>query len=143
MGLVESYFFKFFEKKHEKKSRKKNILVLQRPQRMRTFACLQDCLLTLTCHLAPMRLWMVATKYRPFRNCVNTGSRHMTVMKSTLTSPVTFRPAIDCEPVRSAPPKPCLSIVIVYLLLLHFALIHLECFPLFFPRSNRLPHCIL
>ena len=26
-----------------KKSRKKNILVLQRPQRMRPFACLQDC----------------------------------------------------------------------------------------------------
>ena len=30
---------------------KKNILVLQGPQRMWSFACLQNCLLTLTCHL--------------------------------------------------------------------------------------------
>ena len=39
-------------KKIEKNRGKKNIFVLQRPQRMRRFACLQDCLLTLTCHLA-------------------------------------------------------------------------------------------
>ncbi len=28
------------------------LVVLRTPQRIRRFACLQDCLLTLTCHLA-------------------------------------------------------------------------------------------
>ena len=54
--LVKSCFFMFFQekkmKKIEKNRGKKKIFVLQRPQRMRRFACLQDCLLTLTCHLA-------------------------------------------------------------------------------------------
>jgi hypothetical protein len=31
LGLVKSYVFKFFGKKIEKKSRKKNVLVLRRP----------------------------------------------------------------------------------------------------------------
>ncbi len=37
-----------------KKTEKKNVLVLRRPEdeAMRRFPCLQDCLLTLTCHLA-------------------------------------------------------------------------------------------
>ena len=60
LGLVKSYFFRFFEKKKWKKSRKKKILVFQRPQRMRRFACLQDCLLTLTCHLSTSSLmWLI------------------------------------------------------------------------------------
>jgi hypothetical protein len=41
----------FFEKKCKKIERKK-CLGAQTPQRMRRFPCLQDCLLTLTCHLA-------------------------------------------------------------------------------------------
>ncbi len=39
----------------EKKNKQKSIIffvVLRTPQRIRRFACLQDCLLTLTCHLA-------------------------------------------------------------------------------------------
>jgi hypothetical protein len=54
LGLVKSYFFKFFEiffKFFGKKIRKKKCLGVQTPQRMRRFPCLQDCLLTLTCHL--------------------------------------------------------------------------------------------
>jgi hypothetical protein len=50
LGLVKSYFFKLFEKKNGKKS-KKQCLGAQTPQRMRRFPCLQDSLLTLTCHL--------------------------------------------------------------------------------------------
>ena len=41
LGLVKSYFFKFFEKQI-KKIEKKIILVLHAPQRIRRFACLQD-----------------------------------------------------------------------------------------------------
>jgi hypothetical protein len=51
LGLVKSYFSSFLRKKI-KKSREKNVLVLRRPQRIRRFAFLQDCLLILTCHLA-------------------------------------------------------------------------------------------
>ncbi len=51
LGLVISYFSKFFEKK---KIEKKNVLVFRRPQRIRRFACLQDCLLNLTCHLVEL-----------------------------------------------------------------------------------------
>ena len=53
LGLVKSYFFKFFQNffkfffKKRKKSRKKKCLGLQTPQRMRRFPCFQDCLLTL------------------------------------------------------------------------------------------------
>jgi hypothetical protein len=32
LGLVKSYFFKFFEKKNEGKIEKKNVLVLRRPR---------------------------------------------------------------------------------------------------------------
>jgi flavin reductase (DIM6/NTAB) family NADH-FMN oxidoreductase RutF len=52
LGLVKSYFFKFFQEKKSEKNRKKKCLGAQTPQRMRRFPCLQDCLLTLTCHLA-------------------------------------------------------------------------------------------
>ena len=44
LGLVNHIFSSFLKTKRGKK----NILVLQRPQRMRRFTCLQDCLLTLT-----------------------------------------------------------------------------------------------
>ncbi len=50
LGLVKSYFSSFLEKKN-----KKNRFFFcgaPTPQRIRRFACLQDCLLTLTCHLA-------------------------------------------------------------------------------------------
>jgi hypothetical protein len=47
LGLVKSYVSNFLKKKC-KKSREKN-LVFQRPQRMRRFACLQDCLLFVCC----------------------------------------------------------------------------------------------
>jgi hypothetical protein len=53
LGLVKSYFssfFRFFFKKIEKK----NCLGAPTTQRIRRFACLQDCFLTLTCHLAPI-----------------------------------------------------------------------------------------
>ncbi len=49
-------FFHVFSKKNEKKMKKingKKISLCSNAQdRMRWFACLQDCLLTLTCHLA-------------------------------------------------------------------------------------------
>jgi hypothetical protein len=53
LGLVKSYFSSFFG--HEKKIKKIEnffFVVLRTPQRIRRFACLQDCLLTLTWHLA-------------------------------------------------------------------------------------------
>ena len=51
LGLVKSYFFQvFWKKKIEKKI--DFFLWCSTPQRIRRFACLQDCLLTLTCHLA-------------------------------------------------------------------------------------------
>jgi hypothetical protein len=53
LGLVKSYFSSFFG--HEKKIKKIEnffFVVLRTPQRIKRFACLQDCLLTLTCHLA-------------------------------------------------------------------------------------------
>ena len=51
---------------------------------------------------------------------------------------------IECEPVPSAPPKPCLSIFIGQPFFHRFTLIHLEGFPLLFPRSSRLlPYCVL
>jgi hypothetical protein len=52
LWVVKSYFFKFLEEKKLKKNRKKKCLGAQTPQRMRRFPCLQDCLPTLTCHLA-------------------------------------------------------------------------------------------
>jgi hypothetical protein len=52
LGLVKSYFFKFCEEKKIEKKSKKKCRGAQTPQRMRQFPCLQDCLLTLTCHLA-------------------------------------------------------------------------------------------
>ena len=42
----------------------------------------------------------------------------------------------------SAPPKPCLPILIVQLFFHRFTLIHFQGFPLFFPRSSRLPSCV-
>jgi hypothetical protein len=55
LGLVKSYFFKFFWRKKNKKNREFFFCgAPPTPQRMRRFACLQDCLLTLTCHLAYM-----------------------------------------------------------------------------------------
>jgi hypothetical protein len=59
LGLVKSYFSSFF-REHECKTVEKKIKKSRffycgappTPQRMRRFACLQDCLLTLTCHLA-------------------------------------------------------------------------------------------
>jgi hypothetical protein len=51
LGLVKSYFSSFFEKKL-KKNEIFFLVVLRTPQRIRRFVCLQDCLLTLTCHLA-------------------------------------------------------------------------------------------
>jgi hypothetical protein len=53
LGLVKSYFSSFFGGKKIKKI--ENFFLCgapPTPQRMRRFACLQDCLLTLTCHLA-------------------------------------------------------------------------------------------
>ena len=53
LGLVKSYFSSFFGEKKIKKI--ENFFLYgapPTPQRMRRFACLQDCLLTLTCHLA-------------------------------------------------------------------------------------------
>jgi hypothetical protein len=52
LGLVKSYFSGFFGEKKIKKIENFFFVVLRTPQRMRRFACLQDCLLTLTCHLA-------------------------------------------------------------------------------------------
>jgi hypothetical protein len=52
LGLVKSYFSSFLRKKNFKKIGRKNVLVLRQTQRIRRFACLQDFLLTLTCHLA-------------------------------------------------------------------------------------------
>ncbi len=49
LGLVKSYFSSFLRKKNLKKS---SFCGAPTPQRIRRFACLQDCLLTLTCHLA-------------------------------------------------------------------------------------------
>ena len=52
LGLVKSYFPSFFEEKKIKINREFFFVVLRTPQRIRRFACLQDCLLTLTWHLA-------------------------------------------------------------------------------------------
>jgi hypothetical protein len=52
-GLVKSYFSSFWRKK---KIEILFVVVLRTPQRMRRFACLQDCLLTLKWHLAPPRI---------------------------------------------------------------------------------------
>ncbi len=51
LGLVKSYFSSFLRKKN-KKIEKKKCHGAPTPQRIRRFLCLQDCLLTLTCHLA-------------------------------------------------------------------------------------------
>ncbi len=48
LGLIKSYFFKFFDKKKLEKIEEKKCLGVQTPQRMSRFACFQDCLLTLT-----------------------------------------------------------------------------------------------
>jgi hypothetical protein len=53
-GLVKSYFLSFLRKKNKKIEEKKCFGALT-PQRIRRFACLQDYLLTLTCHLAMVR----------------------------------------------------------------------------------------
>jgi hypothetical protein len=52
LGLVKSYFSSFFGEKKMKKNGEFFFVVLRTPQRIRRFACLQDCLLTLTWHLA-------------------------------------------------------------------------------------------
>jgi hypothetical protein len=52
LGLVKSYFSSFFGEKKIKKIENFFCVVLRTPQRIRRFACLQDCLLTLTWHLA-------------------------------------------------------------------------------------------
>ncbi len=49
--------YTFFGKKN-KKIENFFLVMLRTPQRIRRFACLQDCLLTLTCHLA-WSMWMV------------------------------------------------------------------------------------
>ena len=51
LGLVKSDFSSFFG---ENKIKKIEFFFCgaPTPQRIRRFACLQDCLLTLTCHLA-------------------------------------------------------------------------------------------
>jgi len=48
LDLVKSYFSSFLRKKKSKKK----CLGAPTPQRIRRCACLQDCLVTLTCHLA-------------------------------------------------------------------------------------------
>jgi hypothetical protein len=50
LGLVKSYFSSFFWRKKIKKSR--NFCGARTPLRISRFACLQDCLLALTCHFA-------------------------------------------------------------------------------------------
>ena len=50
--------------------------------------------------------------------------------------------SIDCKPIRSALPKACLPILIVQVFSHRFTLIHFQGFPLFFPRSSRLPYCV-
>ena len=55
LGLVKSYFSSFLRKKI-KKNREKKSLGDPSPQRIRRFACLQDCSLTLTYHLASVGL---------------------------------------------------------------------------------------
>ncbi len=52
LGLVKSCFSSFFGEKKIKKIENFFFVVLRTPQTIRRFACLQDCLLTLTCHLA-------------------------------------------------------------------------------------------
>jgi hypothetical protein len=56
LGLVKSYFSSFFGRKKNKKNREFFFCgAPPTPQGMRRFACLQDFLLTLTCHLAKDR----------------------------------------------------------------------------------------
>ena len=50
---------------------------------------------------------------------------------------------IDCKPIWSAPPKPCLPVIIIQLLFLRLASVQSKGVPLLFPRSSRLPHCII
>jgi hypothetical protein len=54
LGLVKSYFSSFLRKKE--KNRDFFLCGAPTPQRIRRVACLQDCLLTLTCHLVITRI---------------------------------------------------------------------------------------
>ncbi len=68
-GLVKSYFSSFFGEKKIKKIENFFFVVLRKPQRIRRFACLQDCLLTLTWHLAPSSLLIYLLIYLTYFTC--------------------------------------------------------------------------
>jgi len=65
-GAYCKIFFRVFWEKKMKKNQKKKCLGVRR-QRMSRFPCLQDCLLTLTCHLA--QLYYLPLRYLPAFLC--------------------------------------------------------------------------
>jgi hypothetical protein len=81
LGLVKSYFSSFFGEKKNKKNREFFFMVLRTPQRIRRFACLQDCLLTLTWHLAVdhTNFLQVTIKTHSFIQKVESRERNVTL----------------------------------------------------------------
>ena len=63
LGLVKSYFFKFFFYSKIKKIENFFLWCSADAQRMRRFACFQDCLLILTCHLAEWTTLIIVYKW--------------------------------------------------------------------------------
>jgi hypothetical protein len=98
LGLVKSYFFKFFFYSKIKKIENFFLWCSADAQRMRRFACFQDCLLTLTCHLAEWTTLIIVYKWL-LKLIHSYTHRHLFRGISVLH----FRPRLDHHSVKMGP----------------------------------------